>query len=131
MRKVIGAMLALAVAGCAANSQISQTPNAGGSYNLIAVDGQAVPQAIGTGEEIVAGTLVLNGDGNFEMKLQMRAQLTAREPLEFQRQFTGTYTASEIGVELTWRGGIATSGAFFGKTLRIFNNGTEYLFLKS
>ena len=124
MRKVIGAMLAIALAGCAANSQISQGPKATGNYNLIAVDGQAVPQALGTGEEVVSGTLVLNRDGNFEMKLQMRAQLTAREPLSFQRQFTGSYTTSEIGVQLVWRGGIETSGAFFGKTLRIYNNGT-------
>jgi hypothetical protein len=130
MRKVLGAMLALALAGCAANSQISQTPSSPGTYNLIAVDGQAVPQAIGSGEEVVAGTLVLNQDRSFEMKLQMRAQMTAKEPLNFQRQFSGTYTTSEIGVQLVWRGGIETSGAFFGKTLRIFNNGTEYLFVK-
>jgi hypothetical protein len=123
-------MLAVALAGCAANSQISQTPSTTGTYNLIAVDGQAVPQPIGSGEEVVSGILVLNQDGSFEMKLQLRAQLTAREPLNFQRQFSGNYTQSEIGVQMIWRGGIETSGAFFGRTLRIYNSGTEYLFVK-
>lgn len=130
MRKVLGAMLAIAIAGCASNSQISQTPTTAGTYNLIAVDGQAVPQAIASGEEVVSGTLSLNSDGTFEMKTQVRAQLTSKEPLSFQRQLGGNYSATDIGVQLAWRGGVETSGAFFGRTLRIYHNGTEYLFMK-
>ena len=130
MRKVFGVVLALAVAGCAANSGALQTPGAPGTYHLLAVDGQAVPQAITSAEEVVSGILALSDDGRFEMKLQLRSQMTAREPLNFQRQFTGSYTTSKIGLQLMWRGGIETSGAFYGRTLRIFHGGTEFLFVR-
>lgn len=130
MRKLLSAVLVLAVAGCAANSQIPGEQAAAGTYNLIAVDGQAVPQKIASGEEVVSGTLVLNKDGSFEMKTSLRAQMTSTQPFSFQKQFNGTYTASPIGVQMTWRGGIETSGAFFGRTLRVFHDNVEYLFLK-
>lgn len=130
MRKLLGAVLVLAVAGCAANSQIPGERAAAGTYNLIAVDGQAVPQKIASGEEVVDGTLVLNNDGTFEMKTSLRTQMTSTQPFSFQKQFKGTYTASPIGVQMVWRGGIETSGAFFGRTLRVFHDGVEYLFLK-
>ena len=130
MRKLLGAVLVLAVAGCAANSQISQDIPKAGTYNLIAVDGQAVPQKIATGEEVVDGTLVLKADGSFEMKTSLRTQMSSTQPLSFQRQAAGTYTTTEIGVQLAWRNGVETSGAFFGRTLRIYHDGVEYLYLK-
>jgi hypothetical protein len=130
MRKLLSAVLVLAVAGCAANSQISQAPTAAGTWKLIAVDGQAVPQRIATGEEVVEGTLLLKPDGTFEMKTAMRAQMSSTQPLSFQRQFSGTYSTSEIGVQLAWRTGTVTSGAFFGRTLRVYYDSVEYLFLK-
>ncbi len=130
MRKLLGAVLVLAVTGCATNAQISQAPTAGGTWKLIAVDGQAVPQVIASGEEVVEGTLVLRKDGNFELKTAMRAQMSSTQPFSFQRQLNGTYTTTQIGVQLAWRGGTETSGAFFGRTLRIYHDGVEYLFLK-
>lgn len=130
MRKLLSAVLVLAAAGCATNSQISQENAAFGTYNLIAVDGQAVPQKIATGEEVLDGTLLLKQDGSFEMKTSLRAQMTSTQPFSFQRQYSGTYTSTQIGVQLAWRGGTETSGAFFGRTLRIFHDGVEYLFVK-
>ena len=130
MRKLLSAVLVLAAAGCATNSQTSQDNPTTGTYNLIAVDGQAVPQKIATGEEVMAGTLVLKQDGGFEMKTSLRTQMSSTQPFSFQRQYTGTYTSTQIGVQLAWRGGTETSGAFFGRTLRIFHDGVEYLFIK-
>lgn len=129
MRKLLSAVLVLAAAGCATNSQISQDHRTPGKYNLIAVDGQAVPHKIASGEEVLAGTLVLKADGEFEMKTSLRAQMTSAQPFYFQRQYDGTYTATNIGVNMSWRGGTVTSGAFFGHTLRVFQGGVEYLFL--
>lgn len=130
MRKLLSAVLVLAVAGCAANSQISQDKAAAGTWKLIAVDGQAVPQKIANGEEVVDGALFLKQDGSFELKTSLRAQMSSTQPFSFQRQYTGTYSTSQIGVQMTWRGGTQTSGAFFGKTLRLYHDGVEYLFIK-
>jgi hypothetical protein len=129
MRKLLGAVLLLAAAGCATNSQIPQDQRTPGKYTLIAVDGQAVPEKLPSGEEVLAGTLVLKADGGFEMKTSLRAQMSSTQPFNFQRQYDGTYTATSIGVNMTWRGGAVTSGAFFGHTLRVFHDGVEYLFL--
>jgi hypothetical protein len=130
MRRIFAAAVLLALAGCAANSQVSTVPAAAGTYKLIAVDGQAVPHVIRTGEEVVGGMLLLKTDGTFEVRTDMKAQMTATQPLAFQRQQLGTYTTTEIGVQLKWQLAAETSGAFFGRTLRIYNNGIEYLYMK-
>lgn len=130
MRRMIAAAMVIALAGCAANSQVPAVPAAGGTYTLIAVDGQAVPQVIATGDEVVSGTLVLAVDGTFEVRTDMRTQMTSVKPLAYQRQQVGKYTVSEIGVQLFWQGGKDSSGAFFGRTLRFYNNGVEYLYMK-
>lgn len=123
-------VLALAVAGCAANSQAGPQFETTGTYKLIAVDGRAVPEVLSTGEEVLAGDLVLKRDGSFAMKLDMRVQLSTPEPLTVRRELGGRYTASPIGVQLVWRDNVETSGAFFGRTLRIYRDGIEYLFMK-
>lgn len=130
MRRMIAAAMVVALAGCAAKSQVPGVPAAAGTYTLIAVDGQAVPQKISNGDEVVSGKLILAPDGTFEVRTDLRTQMTSVQPLAYQRQQLGTYTVSKIGVQLFWQGGRDSSGAFFGKTLRFYNNGVEYLYMK-
>jgi hypothetical protein len=130
MRKLLSAALVLTIAGCAANTQISPDISGAGTYKLIAVDGQAVPHKLASGHEVVEGKLWLKTDGSFEMKTSLSTQMSATEPFKYQREFGGTWTATQIGVQLAWRSGPETSGAYFGRTLRIYRDGVEYLFVK-
>ncbi|HEY0671196.1 MAG TPA: hypothetical protein VGD27_02960 [Longimicrobiales bacterium] len=130
MRRVLGAAILVALAGCASNTQVSQVPPAAGTYNLIAVDGQAVPHVLASGEEVISGQLLLKADESFEMRTAMKAQVSSLEPLSFQREQSGVYTTSPIGVQLAWRTGGESIGAFFGRTLRLYYNGVEYLYMK-
>lgn len=130
MRRIFVAAIVLAAQSCAGNTQVMPEQVPAGTYTLIAVDGQAVPHVLPTGEEIIAGTLVLKHDGGFEMKTSGRAQLSTPAPVSFQREQQGVYNASPIGVQLAWRTGGESVGAFFGRTLRFYHNGVEYLYLK-
>ena len=130
MRKIFAAAVLVALSGCATNPQVSNVPAAAGEYKLIAVDGQAVPQVITNGDEVLAGTLQLKTDGTFEARTDMKTRMSSLQPLAYQRKQEGTYAASTIGVQLTWPNGPESIGAFFGRTLRFYSNGVEYLYMK-
>jgi hypothetical protein len=131
MRKVLAIAMGLALAGCATtSSQVANTPAAAGEYTLIAVDNQAVPQKISNGDEVISGLLTLNADGTFEVRTQLRTMMTSAQPLTYSRVAQGLYQTSPIGLQLKWQAGTETSGAFFGRTLRFYHNGVEYLYLK-
>jgi hypothetical protein len=133
MRKIVAAALLMTLAGCAANTQVAQqspVSTAAGEYKLIAVDGQAVPQVISTGDEVVSGRLLLHADGSFEMQTAMRTQMSSTQPLAYQRNQLGSFSATSIGVQLKFQSGVESSGAFFGRTLRFYQNNVEYLYLK-
>jgi hypothetical protein len=130
MRRIFAAAAMVALAGCTANTQVASTPAAAGTYNLIAVDGQAVPQVIGNGDEVVAGTLQLHVNGTFEMRTDMKTLMSSAQPLAYQRKQAGSYTSSQIGVQMYWQAGQEASGAFFGRTLRFYSKGVEYLYMK-
>jgi hypothetical protein len=130
MRRILAAAVLIALSGCATNTQVSNVPAAAGAYKLIAVDGQAVPQVIANGDEVVAGTLQLKVDGTFDVRTDMRTQMSSTQPLAYQRKQAGSYTSTPIGVQLKWAAGSESSGAFFGRTLRFYSNGVEYLYMK-
>ena len=56
--------------------------------------------------------------------------MSSASPLSFQRSQLGSYVTSQIGMQLKWQSGTESSAAFFGRTLRFYHNGVEYLYLK-
>ena len=137
MRKVLLAALVLAIAGCATAPIVSQTiPSERiGTYRLLAVEHQAVPEVLSegpqAGTEILGGQLILNADGTFLMRIDARAQVSSLEPLPFSRTSSGTYSGSTVGVTLAMKDGTQNDGAYFGKTLSIYRDGIQYLFIKN
>lgn len=129
MRKIALA-LGLALVGCATTAEVPYVPAAAGEYTLIAVDNLAVPQVVASGDEIISGKLLLNADGTFEMRTDMKTMMSSAQPFSYQRQARGAYQANAMGVHLNWQAGTETTGAFFGRTLRFYHNGVEYLYLK-
>jgi hypothetical protein len=135
MRKISGAALALILAGCATTSPAPQATAFGtGTYKLIAVENQALPEVLSegpqAGSEVIFGELHLNGDRTFRMRLDLRAQVSSLQPLTYTRNQSGTFDSSPMGVTLNWAGGSAATGAFFGRTLRVYRDGVEYLFMQ-
>lgn len=135
MRKISGAALALFLAGCATTSPAPQaTPFGAGTYKLIAVENQALPEVISegpnAGSEVIFGELHLNADRSFRMRLDLRTQVSSLQPLIYTRNQSGTYDSSPMGVTLSWESGTAATGAFFGRTLRVYRDGVEYLFMQ-
>ena len=72
MRKVLLAAMVMAIAGCATAPIVSQTipSERVGTYRLLAVEHQAVPEILSegpqAGTEILSGQLILNSDGTLE-----------------------------------------------------------------
>jgi hypothetical protein len=137
MRKLILAALVLAIAGCATAPIVSQTipSERVGTYRLLAVQHQAVPEILSegpqAGTEILGGQLVLNNDGTFLMRIDARAKVSSLEPIPFTRSTEGTYASSTVGVTLTSKDGALNDGAYFGTTLSIYRDGIQYLFIKN
>lgn len=134
MRKMTGMLLALALAGCATQSAPPQVPDSGPEvYRLIAAENQGLPQQISFGEhadrEILRGQLLLNRDGTFHMSLTVRAQMTAAEPLTFERGYSGTYSRNPSGLTLHWLDGTSVPSPYVGKALKVYRGGVEYLFV--
>ena len=135
MRNVIKAALILAVAGCA-SAPVQTIPSAQtGSYRLLAVQHQAVPEILTegpqAGTEIVGGQLILESDGTFQMRIDARSQVSSLEPLAYSRTSKGTYVRSTVGVTLALQDGSTNDGAFFGKTLSVYRDGIQYLFIQN
>lgn len=134
MRDFIRFAVILTLAGCAPAATVSKEVAGPHTYTLLAVDHMAVPEAPVTGplagQEIIGGELDLKANGTFEMGIRGRAQMSTLEPLPFSRVTAGTFTASNIGVTLTSTDNVVRDGAFFGKTLRIYVDGIEYLFIQ-
>jgi hypothetical protein len=134
MRKLMSAALILTLAGCASAPLQQDQPIAAGTYKLIAINSEGMPVVLTegpqTGSEVVAGELQLNTDNTFRMRIDLRTQVSSLKPLEYSRSYDGKYDTSSIGVTMAWQEGALTSGAFFGRTLRVYRDGMEYLFLK-
>ena len=64
------------------------------------------------------------------MRTDLKTMMSSAQPLAYQRKQEGSYTSSQIGVQLKWQAGPETSGAFFGRTLRFYSSGVEYLYMK-
>lgn len=134
MRKITGAALALILAGCATTSPAPQATEFGiGTYKLLAVENQALPEVLSegpqAGSEVIFGELHLNADKTFRMRLDLRTKVSSLQPLTYTRNQTGTFESSPMGVTLNWSSGSAATGAFFGRTLRVYRDGVEYLFI--
>ena len=137
MRKICGVLFGLAwLAGCATtNTNLPDIKSGSYEYKLLAVQGYGLPHKVTMGDlqdrEVVAGQLFLKSDNTFELRTTQRVQMSALEPFVFEREFTGTYETSRIGLQLNWSGGAITSGAFWGpNALRMYLNGIEYIFVK-
>lgn len=136
MRKTCSVLLGLAMmAGCATtNTNLSKIPSVSGVYHVVTVEGAALPHTVTIGalegREVLKSTLTLNADKTFELGMTMRVQMSSLEPFTFEREFTGTYEPSQIGVQLNWNEGAVTSAAFIGKTLKFYFDGVEFIFAK-
>lgn len=135
MRRISGAVLALILAGCATTSPAPQaTPFGAGTYKLLAVESRALPETLSegpqAGSEVISGELQLNADWTFQMRVDLRTQMTSLQPFTYTRNQTGTFVSSPMGVTLNWQSGTAATGAFFGRTLRVYRDGVEYLFMQ-
>ena len=134
MRTLLALSLGVSLIGCASSSTIvpNESPSITGVYTLMAVDNQAVPEALPghTSTDVLGGRLDLRSDGSFNITIQMRTQLSALEPFTYSRKLAGSYTGSRDGLTLAWQDGKKSTGFFFGKTLRVSRDGVEYLFYK-
>ena len=136
MRKLIGCVLVLAVAGCASGGlNLPAEPFGSGVYRLVAVQGFELPHTLEDvdmiGVEIISGNLRLNADNTFEMRIDGRAQLSALKPLTFTRNYLGQYGSSPMGATLKWQTAVATTGAFSDdNSLRVYRDGVEYVFTR-
>ena len=135
MRNIMRAALVLAIAGCA-SAPTSQTGDAShlGSYRLFAVENRALPEIIDNGTqaglEILGGQLVLKADRTFKMRIDAQTQMSTARPIPFSRNIAGTFQSSTVGVTLTLQDGGINDGAFFGKTLSVYRDGVQFLFIR-
>jgi hypothetical protein len=134
MRKLMSAALILTLAGCASAPLQQDQPTGAGTYRLLAINSEGMPVVMTegpqAGSEVIGGELQLNNDNTFTMRIDLRTQVSSLKPLAYSRSYLGKYDTSNIGVTMAWQEGTATSGAFFGHTLRVYRDGVEYLFLK-
>lgn len=123
----LGGVLAGLSTGCTSNP-----PNTGpgDTYNLVSVDGHALPYAPMHGgqrvPEVVSGSITLNGNGTFVSSMSY-----AKPSGEtFGREFKGTYTQKGAEYILNWEGAGKTSVTIEGNTLTMNNEGMPFVYEK-
>ena len=98
-----------------------------GTYNLVSVDGHAVPYApMPQGQrapEIVSSTLTLNGDGTFVSTMSFGGNMS--------RDFKGTYAKEGADYVLTWEGAGQTGVTIAGGKLTMNNEGMLFVYQKA
>ena len=142
----VAAAVFASLLGCASGpSGSSPTPNPApssapptiegivGQYNLVAIDGHALPVVPGRAANksawpVVSGTLALQPNGTF--RLETVYDRSATEGGRSALQFSGTCYSTDTEVRMVWDGGGLTNLTQRGDTLVLNNDGTLYSYLR-
>jgi len=124
---VLAAVVAGLSAGCKSRPG---DPGVADTYNLVLVDGHAIPYApMHEGQrvpEVVSGSLTLNGNGTFVSSMSYAKPAGGT----FSRDFKGTYTQKGAEYILKWEGAGKTSVTIEGNTLTMNNEGMPFVYEK-
>ena len=123
-------LTSLLLVACNQGSETAESPDFTGTYNLVSVDGHAVPYApTHQGQlapEIVSSSLSLKDDGTFSMVMSY----TNPSGGTISRDFTGTYTSQGSDFNLNWEGAGQTKVTIEGDTLTLNNEGMLFVYQK-
>jgi hypothetical protein len=123
-------LASLLLVACNQGSKTEESYDFTGTYNLVSVDGHAVPYApIHEGQqapEIVSSSISLKDDGTFSMVMSY----TNPSGGTISNDFTGTYTSQGSDFNLKWEGAGQTKVTIEGDTLTLNNEGMLFVYQK-
>ncbi|HSQ30296.1 MAG TPA: hypothetical protein VLN49_10625 [Gemmatimonadaceae bacterium] len=135
--------------GCSAARPTSEpTPNASaaatplslesiaGQYQLVAIDGQALPVAPAKKGDaattaswtVVGGTLLVRSNGTFQVETNYDTKGDTRDNSSYK--FSGTCFSAGTVVRMVWDGGGQTDLRLRGDTVVVDNQGTAFSYLR-
>jgi hypothetical protein len=137
MRSVLLAAMSALVLVTACSSSDSSSPGASaiGTYNLVSVNGAALPATTQNDAtiktEILSGTFVVNADESFSEARQGRITLNGGAPSPITATQTGTWTVS--GTQLSFVSGttqnpVVFTGTYVGGTLTYTSAGATFVY---
>jgi len=127
----IGAILLIAIcswSGCKAKSTEAVEINPVGSYNLVSVDGKALPCPVAhAGSPTVkSGIFIINADGTCNSKIV----LSTPSGGEMTREVKATYTRTGATLTMKWTGAGTTTGNVTSDTFTMNNEGLVFAYRK-